>query len=83
MIVFLGLVEMSFSMKSFIGSGKWKQAGYWKWFLLVETNFFVPRFFLLVETVTAISESQFLRKDHILTNVTDFLPSRDQFLPFF
>ena len=28
-------------------------------------------------------ESQFLKKHHILTNVTDFLASENHFLPFF
>ena len=36
-----------------------------------------------MEAVTEITESQFLKKDLILTNVTDFLPSGNQFLPFF
>ena len=82
--VFLRLVETSFSMKSFIGSRKRKQPGQQKWvFCQSKLICFVPRFFFPVETVTAISESQFLRKDHILTNVTDFLPSGDQLLPFF
>ena len=35
-----------------------------------------------METVTEISESQILRKDHILTDVTDFLASGNQLLPF-
>ena len=35
-----------------------------------------------METVTEISESQFLRKDHILTDVADFLASGNQLLPF-
>ena len=52
-------------------------------FLLVETISSVQRFLLLIKTVTAISESQFLRKDHILTNVTDFLANGNQLLPFF
>ena len=57
-------------------------SGWWKRiFWLVETLSFVQRFFLLVETVTEISESQFLRKEHILTNVTDFLASGNQLLP--
>ena len=33
-----------------------------------------------METVTEISESQFFRKDYILTNVTDFLASGNQLL---
>ena len=36
-----------------------------------------------METVTEISGSQFLKKDHILTNVTDFLAIGNHFLPFF
>ena len=52
-------------------------------FLLVETISSVQRFLLLIKTVTAISESHFLRKDHILTNVTDFLANGNQLLPFF
>ena len=47
----------------------------------VQTVFFVQSFFFLVETVTEISGSQFLKKDHILKNVTDFLASqRKQFI---
>ena len=73
-----------FSMKSFIGNGKWKLVGQWKWiFCQQKLISFVQRFFLLVETVTAISESQFLRKGHILTNITDFLATGNQLLPFF
>ena len=73
-----------FSMKSFIGNGKWKLVGQWKrsfcqWKLIS----FVQRSFSLVETVTAISKSQFLKKDRILTNVTVFLASRNQLLQFF
>ena len=34
-----------------------------------------------METVTEISGSQFF-KDHILTNVTDFLTSGNHFFPF-
>ena len=47
----------------------------------VQTVFFVQSFFFLVETVTEISGSQFF-KDHILTNVTDFLTSGNHFFPF-
>ena len=47
----------------------------------VETVFFVQSFFFLVETVTEISGSQ-LFKDHILTNVTDFLTSGNHFFHF-
>ena len=36
-----------------------------------------------METVTVIIEDQFLRKDHILINVTDSLASGNQLLPFF
>ena len=44
-------------------SNQWKRI-----FRLIQTISFVQSFFLLVETVTEISESQFLNKDHILTN---------------
>ena len=47
----------------------------------VQTVFFVQSFFFLVETVTEISGSQFF-KDHILTNVTDFLTSGNHFFHF-
>ena len=40
---------------------------------------FVQRSFLLVETVSESSESQYLKRDHILTNVTDVLVSRNDF----
>ena len=36
-----------------------------------------------METVIAVSESQFLSKGHILTNITDFLAGGNQLLPFF
>ena len=36
-----------------------------------------------METVTEIGGSQFLRKDYILINVTNFLASEKHFLPFF
>ena len=36
-----------------------------------------------MKTVTLVSGRQFLKKDHILTNVTDFLASAKHFLPFF
>ena len=49
----------------------------------VQTVFFVQSFFFLVETVTEFSERQFLKKDHILNNVTDFLASGNHFFPFF
>ena len=48
----------------------------------VQTVFFVQSFFFLVETVTEISGSQFLKKDHILNNVTGFLGSGNHFFPF-
>ena len=35
-----------------------------------------------METVTEISGSQFVKKDHILTNLTDFLANRNLFLFF-
>ena len=35
-----------------------------------------------METVTEISGSQFLKKDHILNNVTGFLASGNHFFPF-
>ena len=48
----------------------------------MQTVFFVQSFFFLVETATEISGSQFLKKDHILNNVTDFLASGNNFFPF-
>ena len=59
-------------------------------FWLVETDFpasvnrffFVERFFLLVKTVTETSRSQLWKKEHSLTNVTDFLASETHFLSF-
>ena len=45
----------------------------WKLFSFVERSFF------LVETVSESSESQYLKTDHILTNVTDVLVSRNHF----
>ena len=35
-----------------------------------------------METVTEISGSQYVKKDHILTNLTDFLANRNLFLFF-
>ena len=36
-----------------------------------------------MKTLTLITGSQFLKKYHILTNITDFLASAKHFLPFF
>ena len=47
----------------------------------VQTVFFVQSYFFLVETVTEISGSQFLKKDHILNNVADILGSGNHFFP--
>ena len=44
-------------------SGRWKRI-----FRLFETVIVCSEFFLLLETVTKINGSQFLKKDHILTN---------------
>ena len=49
----------------------------------METVFFCTEVFHQEKTVTQISGSQILKKDHILTNVTDFLASENHFLPFF
>ena len=48
----------------------------------VQTVFFVQSYFFLVETITEISGSQFLKKYHILNNVTDILGSGNHFFPF-
>ena len=64
-------------MKSFTTISANGFSGSWKSFP------FVQRFLLHVEIVTEISGSQFLKKDHILTNETDFLASGDHFLPIF
>ena len=49
----------------------------------VRTVFFVQSFFYLVESVTEFSGRQFLKKDHILNNVADFLASGNHFFsPF-
>ena len=61
-----------FSMKSFIPDSV-NRFSDWKLFS------FVQRSFLLVETVSESSESQYLKRDHILTNVTDVLVSRNDF----
>ena len=45
-------------------------------------RFLCSEFFFLVKTVTEISGSQFLKKDHILTYVTGFLASGNHFFPF-
>ena len=47
----------------------------------MQTVFFVQSYFFLVETVTEISGSQFLKKDHILNNVADILGSGNHFFP--
>ena len=44
---------------------------------------FAQRVFLQVKTVFSLSGNQFLKKDHTLTNATDFLASGNHFLPFF
>ena len=74
---FFRLAETSFSMNSFILTSGIGFPGQWKLFP------FLQRFFFLVKTVTEISASQFLKKDHILTNGTDFLASGNHFLPIF
>ena len=63
-------------MKSFIPASENGFPDQWKFIS------FVQKFSYLVETITEISESQFLRKDGILTDVTNFLASRNQVLPF-
>ena len=75
--VFLRLVETPISTKSSILAGGNGFSGYWELFF-----FFVHKFFLPVETVKEISERQFLKKKHIVTNVTDFLLSGNHFLRF-
>ena len=55
-----------------------------KWiFWLVESAFFCSEVFPFSETIAEISGSQFLKKDQILTNVTDFLAGGSHFLPFY
>ena len=68
-------METYFSMISYILASGNGFSGQWK---LIS---FAKRFFLLVEAVTEIRESQFLRRDHILTDVIDFLASGNQLLP--
>ena len=46
-------------------------------------RFLCSEFFFLVKTVTEISGSQFLKKDHILTYVTGFLASGNHFFQFY
>ena len=75
--VFFRLVETPISTKSSILAGGNGFSGYWELFF-----FFVHKFFLPVETVKEISERQFLKKKHIVTNVTDFLLSGNHFLRF-
>ena len=58
-------------------SGQWKRI-----FRLVET-FLFSEVFLQVKTVTETSGSQLQKKEHALTNVTDFRASRTHFLSFF
>ena len=41
--------------------------------------FFVQRFFLLMETTVDSSESQYLKRDQILSNVADILVSGNHF----
>ena len=49
----------------------------------VRTVFFVQSFFFLVESVTEFSGRQFLKKEHFLNNVADFLASGNHFFPIF
>ena len=58
---FFCLAEKYFSTKSFIPGGGNGFSGYWKPFWFAQS-------FSSVENVTEINGSQFLKKDHILTN---------------
>ena len=73
---FFRQAEKYFSTKSFISASENGFSGQWKLF------FFVQRFFLRVETVTETRGSQLQKKEHILTNVNDFLTSGTYFLSF-
>ena len=48
-----------------------------------ETIFFFRLLFLVVETVTEINRSQFLKKGYVLINAIDFLASANHFFPIF
>ena len=61
-----------FSMKCFIPAGGNE-------FSDSKSFSFVQRFFLLVETTSDSSESQYLKRYHILTNVADVLVSGNHF----
>ena len=74
---FFCLVDMSFSKKAFIPAG---QNGFSSW---VRPFSSVHKIFLPVEAATEISGSQFLKKGHISTNITDFLVSGNHFFFFF
>ena len=60
-VSFFCLVEKYFSTKFFIPGGGNGFSAYWK-------PFWFPQSFSSVENVTEINGSQFLKKDHILTN---------------
>ena len=49
----------------------------------LETVFFFRLLFLVMETVTEINRSQFLKKGYDLINATDFLASANHFFPIF
>ena len=50
------------------------------YFSLMKTVTLLESFFLLVETVTAVSRNQFLKKELILAGKTNFLASGNHFL---
>ena len=73
---FFSVQQKSF-LSEILQSGQWKRT-----FWLGRTVFFCSKVFLLVETVTETNGNQFLQKDHILTNINDFLASGSHFLSF-
>ena len=74
---FFCLVDTSFSKNALITAG---ENGFSSWGRPFSS---VHKIFLPVEAVTEISGSQFLKKGHLLTNITDFLVSGNHFLSFF
>ena len=74
---FFSETQNNFSTKPFIPTTGNGFSGYWKPFS------FVQRFFFQLEKAPEISGSNFLKKDHILTNATDFLARENHFFHFF
>ena len=68
------MIKTQFAQDRMLDFNEILHSGWWKQiFWLVETVSVCSEFFLYVEIVTKINGSQFLKKDHVLTNENWFL----------